>query len=157
MGRLFKKYVDSFKQLKWWNVVLLFVSLVVYFGTKILFSKIAGIAFLQILNQLSILAVLYFLFATFIGLEEKLAKIPAWINNTVKFISNITLQIYIVQFVIIRALENLAFPLNFLATTVAILAAASVVYFVEYFIRRGIQRQIEKGKKSESKNGESAN
>lgn len=156
-GRLFKKYMDEFKQLKWWNVVLLFVSLVVYFGTKILFSKIAGIAFLQILNQLSILAVLYFLFATFIGLEEKLAKIPAWINNIVKFISSITLQIYIVQFVIIRALENLVFPLNLLATTVAILAVASVVYFVEYFIRKGIEQRLEKAKKMESGHGESAN
>ena len=157
LGGLFRKYQDAYKQLKWWNVVLLFVSLVVYFGTKILFSKMESVAFLQIINQLSILAALYFVFAVFIGLEEKLAKIPAWINETVKFISNVTLQIYIVQFVIIRALENLAFPLNFLATTAAILAAASLVYLVEYFIRKGIGKLTKKGKESEKNDAKSSN
>ena len=76
------------------------------------------------------------MFAVFIGLEEKFQKFSSWINKAVKFVARITLHIYIVQFAIIRRLEDLVFPLNFAATTLAILATASVVYYVEYFIRK---------------------
>ncbi len=154
VGALFKKHIDKFGKIKIVNIVLLFVSLIVYFGSKIAFSKIQFIVFWQIFNQLSILVVLYFMFAVFIGLEDCFKKIPNWINKAVKFVAGITLHIYLVQFVVIRAFESLIFPLNFLVTTVMILAAASALYFAEYFIRKGIyilsRRQKEKKKNAES-------
>lgn len=146
MGALFKKRVEEFKQFKGINVVWLLVSLVVYFGSKIAFSKVAAISFWQIANQISILFVLYFIFVVFIGLEEQLKKLPNWLNKTIEFFASITLHIYLVQFVVIRLLENLVFPLNFVATTAAILAAASALYFAEYFIRKGISHLTKKGK-----------
>jgi peptidoglycan/LPS O-acetylase OafA/YrhL len=146
IGALFKKYIDKFGKIKAVNVILLFVSLIVYFGSKIAFSKIQSIVFWQILNQLSILVVLYFMFAVFIGLEDYFKKIPDWINKTVKFVAGITLHIYIVQFVIIRRLEGLVFPVNFLVTTVAILALACAVYYAEFFIKKGIALLIDKTK-----------
>lgn len=138
IGALFKKYIDKFGKIKAVNVTLLFVSLIVYFGSKIAFSKIQSIVFWQILNQLSILVVLYFMFAVFIGLEDYFKKIPDWINKTVKFVAGITLHIYIVQFVIIRRLEGLVFPVNFFFTTVAILFLACMMYYAEFFIKKGI-------------------
>ena len=146
IGALFKKYIDKFGKIKAANVILLFVSLIVYFGSKIAFSKIQSIVFWQILNQLSILVVLYFMFAVFIGLEDCFKKIPDWINKAVKFVAGITLHIYIVQFVIIRRLEGLIFPVNFLVTTVAILALACAVYSAEFFIKKGIALLIDKTK-----------
>lgn len=146
IGALFKKHVDKFSKTKMVNIVLLFVSLVVYFGSKIAFSKIQSIVFWQILNQLSILVVLYFMFAVFIGLEDVLKKIPNWLNKAVKFVAGITLHIYIVQFVLIRRLENISFPINFFATTVAILALACALYYAEYFIKKGILLLIDKTK-----------
>lgn len=137
-GALFKKYADKFTKARKCNVILLFVSLLVYFGSKIAFSKIQAIVSLQILNQASILAVLYFMFAVFMGLEESLKKAPAWLNKAVGFIASITLHIYIVQFVVIRRLQGLVFPLNFAATTAMILALAAILYFAEYFVRKGI-------------------
>lgn len=137
IGALFKKYIDKFGKIKAVNIILLFVSLIAYFGTKIAFSKTQSIVFWQILNQLSILVVLYFMFAVFIGLEDYFKKIPNWINKAVKFVAGITLHIYIVQFVIIRRLEGAIFPVNFLVTTVAILALACVVYYAEFFIKKG--------------------
>lgn len=153
IGALFKKHIDKFNKIKAINVVLLFVSLIVYFGSKIAFSKIQAIVFWQILNQLSILVTLYFMFAVFSGLEEGLKKIPSWLNKTVKFIAGITLHIYIVQFVLIRRLEGLVFPVNFLVTTVAIFALACVVYYAEYFIKKGILSLIGiiKGKRKQCK------
>ena len=156
IGALFKKYIDNFGKIKAVNVILLFVSLIVYFGSKIAFSKIQSIVFWQILNQLSILVVLYFMFAVFIGLEDYFKKIPDWINKTVKFVAGITLHIYIVQFVIIRRLEGLIFPVNFLVTTAAILGLACVMYYAEFFIKQGILLLVGKIK-GKKENAESNN
>lgn len=147
IGALFKKNIDSFKKTKSINVVFLFVSLIIYFGSKIAFSKIPTIAFWQILNQLSIIAVLYFMLAVFAGLEEKLKKAPKWINKPIEFIANITLHIYLVQFVIIRAFEKLVFPINLAITTVMIIAVASALYFAECYTRKGILLLVDKTKR----------
>ncbi len=151
IGALFKKYADKFSKAKFVNVLLLFVSLALYFGSKIAFSKIASIAFWQILNQLSILLVLYFIFAVFMGLENQLKKLPTWINKAVKFLSGITLHIYIVQFVIIRRLEGLVFPVNFFAATGCILALACAVYYAEYFVKKSVSVSIDKIKGNRKK------
>ena len=154
IGVLFKKYMGKLKQIKVVHGIALFVSLSVYFGSKIAFSKMPSIAFWQILNQLSILIVLYFMFVVFIGLEDLLGKIPNKINKAVKFIAGITLHIYIVQFVVIRRLDGLPFPVNFLLTTIAILALACALYYTEYFIKKGAQLLIDK-MKGKKKNAES--
>jgi peptidoglycan/LPS O-acetylase OafA/YrhL len=154
IGALFKKYVSKFSKIKIVHVALLFVSLIVYFGSKIAFSKIQSIVFWQILNQLSILVALYFMFAVFIGLEDSLKKMPNWLNKAVKFAAGITLHIYIVQFVLIRRLEGLVFPVNFVVTTVAILVLACAVYYAEFFIKKGIVLFSDKIK-GKKKNAES--
>jgi peptidoglycan/LPS O-acetylase OafA/YrhL len=154
MGGLFKKYIEFYKKGKIVNILLLFVSLIVYFGSKIAFSKIASIVFWQIANQISILFVLYFLFAVFIAMEDIFKKVPKWLHKTIKFIADITLHIYLVQFVIIYALENLPFPINFVLTTLAILAAASALYFAEYYTRKGVSCLFNK-LKVRKKNAES--
>ena len=148
--------LDKFGKIKAVNVILLFVSLIVYFGSKIAFSKIQSIVFWQILNQLSILLVLYFMFAVFIGLEDYFKKIPNRINKAVKFVAGITLHIYIVQFIIIRRLEGLVFPVNFLVTTVAILLLACMMYYAEFFIKKGILLLVGKIK-GKKENAESNN
>ena len=138
MGAILRKHIDKFSEFKWINLVLLALSIVLYFGSKIAFSRIQSIAWLQILNQIIILAVVYFIFVVLMSLEVSLKKVPGLINRIVKFVSGITLHIYIVQFVVIRRLEGLIFPVNLLATTAAILALASTVYCAEYFIKKGI-------------------
>ena len=138
IGALFKKHMDKIRKVRWYCIVGLFAGLIVYFGSKIAFSKIPAIVFWQILNQLSILIVLGFMFAVFIGLERALKALPTWLNKAVEFVAGITLHIYLVQFVIIYAFEGLAFPLNFAVTTAMILAAAAALYFAEAFVRKGI-------------------
>ena len=82
-------------------------------------------------------------------MEEILKKAPKWINKSIEFCAKITLQIYLVQFVIIYKLESLAFPLNFIATTFTILIAASVIYFVELAIRKETKKIVDKIKRGE--------
>ena len=146
MGALFKKYKQRFSKVKKADIVFLFVSIIVYFGTKIIFSKVQKVVSWQILNQFTILIALYFTFVVFFGLEERLKRLPNWVNRTVEFLAKITLHIYIVQFVLIRRLEGLIFPLNFVLTTLAILAAASVLYLAEHYVRKGVLYLVDKTK-----------
>ena len=139
MGALFKKHFDKFKKFKWSNVILLGVSTVVYFASKIAFSRFSGIASLQILNQFIIVIVLYFAFATFTSLETKLAKIPNKVNGAIKYFGGLTLQIYLVQFVIIRQFKSLVFPLNLAVVVLLILVFAALTHYVEYLIRKLIK------------------
>lgn len=67
MGGLFKKYFNRESVLKARDVLLLVVALVLYFGTKIVFDKIDGLLSVQILNQFTILAVLFATFPCFLS------------------------------------------------------------------------------------------
>jgi len=129
-------------------LLLLAVSLILYFGSKIIFSKKAEIASVQIVNQFCILFALVMIFIVMIGMESTLSKFNGKIKSIIKFVANITLQIYIVQFIVIRKFESLVFPLNFVVVTALIILLASLVYFAEVFIRRGITAMV-KNKKEE--------
>ena len=50
------------------------------------------------------------------------------------------------QFLIIEKWQTLAFPVNFLVVTIAILLFASGLYYAEYFIKRLLRVLIEKRK-----------
>ncbi|MBE5741931.1 MAG: acyltransferase, partial [Clostridiales bacterium] len=148
IGALFKKKKNSFTKIKWYELLLLAVSLILYFGSKIIFSKKAEIASVQIVNQFCILFALVMIFIVMIGMESTLSKFNGKIKSIIKFVANITLQIYIVQFIVIRKFESLVFPLNFVVVTALIILLASLVYFAEVFIRRGITAMV-KNKKEE--------
>lgn len=156
LGALFKKHITKINKIKIPNVIMLFVSLAVYFVSKSVFAKKQSVAFLQIFNQLTILLCLFFMFLVFIGLEDWFKKLPKNLNKCVKFIAGITLHIYLVQFIIIREFETLTFPLNFLVTTISIFIAADALYFAEYYTRKAILYLLDlikgKGKNAENKN-----
>ncbi len=144
LGAFFRKHKVRFET---FGFVKLFAALVcfgVYLVSKIVVSKMPALLNFQILNQFVILITLFFTFALFISLEPLLKKMPSWLGACVKFISNITLQIYIVQFVIIEHFEELAFPLNLAVVSVLILAAASILYGLEYLVRNFYKKSIEK-------------
>lgn len=91
------------------------------------------------------------LFAVFMGAERGLSNAPRPLAASVKFISQITLHIYVVQFLIIYALEKLLFPLNLIAVTASILAAASALYLTERCVRRGVAVVMGKTRAKDSK------
>ncbi len=156
IGATFKRHAESFSKFKWQNLMLLVASLIVYFYTKILFDKKILWAWLQITNQFAILFALTMIFVVAISLEDTLVKFNTLWKSFVKFVASITLQIYIVQFIVIRKFENLLFPINFLVVTTLIFIFASVVYALEYVIRRCIGKGL-KGLKSEKEVAVTAN
>lgn len=147
LGAFFKKNQTRFGEFKISKVLITIICLITYFGSKILVSKIVALLDFQIVNQFIIFITLFYIFDLFISLETFFKKIPARINCCVKYISNITLQIYIVQFVIIYRFEKLAFPLNFVTVVLLILVVASLLYYLEVLIRKAIAFISDKVKK----------
>lgn len=83
-------------------------------------------------------------------LESKLKTLPNKMNKIIKFISGLTLHIYVVQFVVIRRLQHLTFPLNLIVVSIGIIALATVVWYVEHFIRKSIVSLIRKANKEDN-------
>lgn len=118
---------------------------VLYFASKLLFSKTPSISKFQILNWFAVFALLYFMFALFASLEKKYNGMPEWIKAIIKYLAEITLEIYVVQYVIIDLIRPLVgFPLNWLILTASILIAATVLHFVCKYILVGSDLLISK-------------
>lgn len=128
------KVLDHFKS--WYPVITMAIFLI-YFASKLFFSKGEAFVSLQILNQVAIFALLFFLFLTFAGLNSKLEELPKGIKKLISCISSLTLEIYVVQYVLIEYISPIGyFPLNWLVLTTAIIGAAFVLYRIcEAFYR----------------------
>ena len=114
------------KEVKVSNLVYLLVLFIVYFTSKVLFVKLPQISEFQITNQVLLLGWVTFLFKIFINIKKRLAVYatkPYW--KVVTFIADRTLEIYLVQYVILDYLKIGPFPMNWLLLTVAIVIGAS--------------------------------
>lgn len=152
LGSFFKKHGNKLGNFKMYKPFVTVIALGAYFASKILISKVDVLLSVQIFNQFVLFVALYFTFDLFMSIEPQLSKAPKWIAVSVKHISNITLQIYIVQFVVIMYLKKLVFPLNLVLVVICIVLAASALYYAEMYIRKGIDYLIEKAKKRKQEN-----
>ncbi len=126
-----KKSTWGGQNLVLWLLLLLLLG--VYFASKLLFVKKPSLAEFQILNQVILYIVLFFLFRRAFSLEDKLKKLDGtrfW--KVVVFLSDHTLEIYCVQYVIIDVVRDwgLIFPLNWLVLTAMILLTATALRWV---------------------------
>ncbi len=131
LGAYFRTHLDRFRnQNKWWNWVLLAASAGLYFATKLLFSRMERISDFQIVNQFTLLLLLYFAFRCFAGIDRKLESMPRPVKRVLEYISEITLEIYLVQIGIIPFFAKLLpFPLNWIVLTAVIVGGAAVLHF----------------------------
>lgn len=112
-------------------VVGLISAFVLYFSSKSLFAKYDCIVRFQFLNQIMIFILLYYFFRVFASIDNLLEIIPDRAKSVITFISNITLEIYLVQFVIIDKFKNIsAFPVNWIVLTISILLASSSLHYL---------------------------
>lgn len=102
--------------------------LAVYFISKMLFVKYPELAPYQMLNQIILWYLLYVLFDIFMKLESRLHGIEnSKLWACVKFISDRTLEIYLVQYVILDYCKIGPFPINWTILTGTILISAIVL------------------------------
>ncbi|MBQ9735292.1 MAG: acyltransferase [Clostridia bacterium] len=128
----------------WWYLVVTGILFVGYFASKLLFSRHTALAQVQIINQFVIFTLLVFLMESFSGLDGKLSKLPNPIKKLLTFLANITLEIYVVQYVLIDLIRDLGlvFPINWIVLTASIIAAAFALHVVCRLIMRATDAMI---------------
>ena len=126
LGAWFRQNNNRFYNVfKWQDVMGTLLCFVLYFLSKLMFSRYEIISQFQFLNQLMIFILLFFMFKVFAGLDSKLEKLPKSIKYVIDTLSNITLEVYIIQDVLIRLLKKVGFfPINWILLTTAIFVGA---------------------------------
>lgn len=109
--------------------IMTVITFVVYFASKLLFSKVEALAYWQIINWITLFMLLYFIFRTFCGLDGVLEKLPELAKKVVGFVSSLTLEIYVVQYVLIEVIRPIgAFPINWIVLTCTIIVSAWLLH-----------------------------
>ena len=118
-----------------------------YFVSKIFFSR-GSLANFQVVNQVIIFILLYLVFRWFSCIDRHLEKAPEWLKQLVGLVAKLTLEIYLVQYVLIDVMENmkLFFPLNWLVLTALIVVSAFVLHTVVDLGLKQAAKLIMKGK-----------
>lgn len=127
LGAYFRKEYEKYNKNKISNWIFFIITLVLYFITKISFSKGYFVQY-QLLNQIILLITLYFLFRSFAGINSKLEKTSEKMKKVIQFIASITLEIYLVQYPIIPIFAGLVFPINWILITTTILISAYILH-----------------------------
>ncbi len=132
------------------------ISFVVYFAFKILFSKKPEMAQYQLVNQLMIFILLFFIMRWFSSMDGVLEKSPKWLSKGVHFLAKLTLEIYLVQYVLIDVIRglNLFFPLNWVVLTASIILAAFALHTVIELGTKLLNMGVKKIKKTTQKANE---
>ncbi len=149
LGAYFKQKDGHYRnRFSWWHIVALLASFVLYFASKIVFARSGeAINRLQIVNQVLIFVLLYFMLRVFSGLDALLERIPKCIKRTIEYIAKLTLEIYVVQYVLIDWIRpHFNFPLNWFVLTASIFAAAVALHYVCQFILWAFEAVIKKVK-----------
>ncbi|OME82143.1 hypothetical protein BK120_15850 [Paenibacillus sp. FSL A5-0031] len=145
LGAYFRKniqiYVNKNNLLNWLALV---VICILYFSSKLVFVKISSLSSYQILNQIVLVVLLYYVLRCFAGIEDKLNSLPPKFNTIISFLAKITLEIYVVQYVIIPKLTFLPFPLNWVLITFTILLVAFILHVISRKIIEIIEKIISK-------------
>lgn len=116
----------------------------IYFVSKLMFSRYGFLAQYQIVNQIVLFAVLFFIFKAFAGAEQYYKKMPKIFQGLANNISGITLEIYLVQYALIPRLNILGFPFNFIIVTAGIWASAMALHLASDGLVRGISKAVKR-------------
>lgn len=114
-----------------WKIVTGILLLGFYFVSKLLFVKITIISPFQIFNQIILWALLYVIFDITMSLENLLHNIKnTFLWKCFSFISERTLEIYLVQYVIIDKCKWGVFPINWFILSTTIIISAIILRWI---------------------------
>ncbi|MBY6052625.1 acyltransferase [Cytobacillus firmus] len=146
LGAYFRINKDKFMNVNvkhnWLVLVILLGS---YFVSKLALVYYEALSVFQIVNQIVLIAVLFFIFRCFIGVDSYLEGLLDRIKVSINFIATITLEIYLVQYVIIPRLSHIVFPLNWFVISITILLSAYILHLVGSRISAILDKAIIKG------------
>ena len=142
LGAYFKQNFEEFKnKFRIWDLIIAFAVFVLYFITKIMLSKAKMPSEFQVINQAVLIALLYMVMKCFAGIDSRLEKMPFPIKKIITLISEITLEIYVVQYAIIPRLAGcFGFPVNWIVITGAILVSATLLHLCVKLVNKGTDK-----------------
>lgn len=143
MGAYFKMYRKNKEENKngvkkdFYKILICFPLYVV---SKILFSRIEQLASLQIFNQIIIFVLAFLLFRMFYRWEslKKKSLDEYRFGKVIRLLAKVTLEIYLVQYLVYYCMPKLMFPINFVIVTMTIILAAMIINK----IRNGLTRKV---------------
>lgn len=109
------------------NFLLLAVSIILLYSIKY-FSIKYLLPTLQLIYPIFLYFIAYYFFKCSGGISEHTFK-PI-INKILTWLSKLTLDIYVVQMLIIKYFVGLSFPLGFIAASVSILVLAMILHYL---------------------------
>lgn len=113
----------------WINITGTSICFLAYFLSKMMLTSVKKIVLYQFVNQILIFVLLWFVFNLFGSIEERLKRMPRIIKKVISFVSDITLEIYLVQYVIIEQFRGLfPFPMNWLLLSTSIVGSAYLLH-----------------------------
>lgn len=136
LGAWFRQQDGRFRdRCHWWHAVMAVLLLGADLVIRFFITKHPQLSPVQLVIHLIRAGQLYFIFRLFAGLDSKLQKLPKAIIRIIRFLAGMTLEIYIVQGVLIDTLRPLfGFPLNWLVLTGSILLCAWLLHLVSSFL-----------------------
>lgn len=120
-------YISNFSR---GDLFLMIFMLSLYLASKLFFLRNPNFSNLQLLNQVFLYFSMFYIVRVFIGLEDFFQKKLMRYKTVISYIASITLEIYVVQFVLIDQLNIFDFPFNFLLITTSIIIAASILHLI---------------------------
>lgn len=110
------------------------VTSIVFLGLYFFVTKIirGGVALypVQIIVQITLLVGIAFFVCLAYFLEDWFKKWPAWFLSVINFVAALTLEIYVIQKPIIKALSGIIFPINWLLITAVIIVSAVILRII---------------------------
>lgn len=144
IGACLREKIDTIRSkisaLEWTALVVL---VFIYFSAKIAVGRFPALYSVQILSPATLVLLVAHVAIIFIKLEKQgLLTQKSWLRTIVNLISTLTLEIYLIQNIIIHQFGTLPFPANFCVVSVLILAAAWIVHQAAEWIRRKCSRLL---------------
>lgn len=120
------------------NIIVFILFTAFYFAGKFILRGVPSASKFQFLMPIIVVIYIFNFAIIFIKLEKKglFAKASGIISRPVKFISDISFEIYLVQFAVISRFSSLVFPLNFAVTTLIIIVYAFAAHKLAELIQK---------------------
>lgn len=133
-----EKYDSISAKIKPLNIIVFILFTAFYFAGKFILRGVPSASKFQFLMPIIVVIYIFNIAIIFIKIEKKglFAKASRIISRPVKFISDISFEIYLVQFAVISRFSSLVFPLNFAVTTLIIIVYAFAAHKLAELIQK---------------------
>lgn len=119
------------------------ISFIMFYGFKFVLDKFTAIMPLQFVEHILLAIFTYEIFAFLLSIEPMLRECAIkWWWKPVKFISSITLEIFLVMDYAIEIFEKLSFPVSLVVTVIAVWSSAWILHIIQNPISKKLSGMV---------------